>query len=162
VIRMKRTAFLRNAPVFVVVGGLAVLGSAAEARTCAPASARDQVEATVRGLFVAAAADDDASWAKLLGPDFYAYDAGKRFDGPQLLATIKESHKSGRKLQWHIEDVEVHVDCDWAWENHVNRGAVGDANGMQPMNWLESTVLTYRKGQWRVVFLHSTRSPPQS
>jgi hypothetical protein len=50
----------------------------------------------VRGLFVAAAAEDDAAWAKLLSPDFYAYDGGKRF------------------------------------------------------------------GQWRVVFLHSTRSPPQS
>ena len=159
---MKLTTFARSAAAFVLSGAVAAVASASESHKCAPATAREQVEATVRSLFAAAAAEDDASWAKIVSPDFYAYDAGKRFDGHQLMEAIQAIHKSGRKLEWHIEDVEIHVDCDWAWENHVNRGAVGDAGSMQPMSWLESTILTYRRGQWRVVFLHSTRSPPQN
>lgn len=161
---MKKLGLRMVAGVILLIAGLFVSGDeavAAETSACAPTDAAMQISATVRGLYAAAASEDMASWVKLTSPDFFAYDIGQRFNGTGLFDFIKAAHKAGRKFEWNIEDMEIHFDCNWAWTNHVNRGSVTDANGTQPVSWVESAVLTWRQGEWRVVFMHSTRAPPQ-
>jgi hypothetical protein len=126
---------------------------------CAPLPADTPIIATLTGLFAAGQLDDYARFRSLTTTDFYAFDNGRRFDGVALMDLIKGAHAAGKQFQWAVTAPDVHVSCDWAWISYVNRGWVQDANGRLPMNWLESAVLRYDGGQWRVRFFHSTRAP---
>jgi ketosteroid isomerase-like protein len=139
---------------------LALLAPAAQAQTCAPAAATAQIADTVRAYYAALAADDAAAARALTTPDFYAYDIGKRFDAPGLSEAIRAAHASGVKLDWNLGEIDVHPACDQAWAAWHNKGSVGDAAGTRRMTWLESAVLTWQGGRWRLAFLHSTRAPP--
>ncbi|WP_372781911.1 hypothetical protein [Phenylobacterium sp.] len=152
---------LRLLPFGLAAALLACAGAASAAPGCAPAkdAARD-AEAVVRGWFAAGARDDVAAEADLQAPGFYAFDAGKRFDGTALGELVKSAHASGVKIEWNLQDMDVHAACDQAWAAWVNRGASGKAGAMQPVTWLESAVLGYHDGRWRLEFLHSARVPP--
>lgn len=140
-----------------------LLATAAQAApVCAPKGAGKAVEATVRGWFAAMARDDLQAGDALRAPGFYAYDAGKRFDGPALGELVRSVHASGVRLEWNLGDIDVHLACDQAWTAWVNKGAAGKPGAMQPVTWLESAVLGYRDGRWRLEFLHSARVPSPS
>jgi len=154
----------------LVLGGLLVfcaLGANAAERkpVCAPAArAQDEVTAVLRTLFAAARADDLPGFRALTTPDFYAYDNGAEFAGDALMKLIQQLHAAGKKFEWNVTEPRVHASCNLAWITYVNRGAVADASGRQEMTWLESAVLEYGDGQWRIHFLHSSRvpkAPPQ-
>jgi len=115
---------------------------------------------TARDLFAAAAAEDAGRFKALTTADFYAYDAGRRFDGMALFELIKAAHAQGRRFEWTVQEPKVTLTCGAALLVYVNRGAVGDAKGMQPITWLESDYLRYEDGRWKVAFLHSTRAAP--
>ena len=110
------------------------------------------------GLLAAAEAGDDAGFKAHVTDAFYAYDGGKRFDAAGLLSVVKLAQASGKKYEWSVTEPEVHVACNWAWIAYVNKGSVTDASGRQELIWLESAILTYQGGYWRVEFLHSTRA----
>lgn len=141
----------------VAVAALAASGSV-RAAECAPRSGADAVDA-VRHLFEAAAKDDADGMSAVLAPDFYAFDGGKRFSGPELIALIKAAHAAGKTYVWNVTAPEVHLACDTAWVTYENRGSVGDASGAQPVRWLESAVLQWGGHGWQLRFLHSTRAP---
>ncbi|WP_293385603.1 nuclear transport factor 2 family protein [Phenylobacterium sp.] len=139
----------------------AVAGVARAAPTCAPRGASKDVEAVVRGWFGAFARDDYAAGYALQAPGFYAYDNGKRFDGTALGELLRGAKASGTRVEWNIGKVDVHLSCDLAWAAWVNTGASGKAGGaMAPVTWLESAVLRYQDGRWRMEFLHSGRVAP--
>ena len=112
---------------------------------------------TLRAMFAAAAVDDFARLAEILDDGFYAFDVGTRFDGMALPDLIRDAHAAGTAITWEVTEPEVHVEGDVAWMTHVNRGSIGDASGVVPATWLESTVLGRRDGRWRIRFFHSTR-----
>jgi hypothetical protein len=112
-------------------------------------------------LFSAFRADDEAEFKSHVTDGFYAYDGGKRFEGVAILNFVKSLHAAGKKFEWNITAPEVHVQCDWAWVTYVNKGSITDASGRQDLSWLESAILRYDEGHWRVQFLHSTRAAPQ-
>lgn len=136
---------------------LALLAPAAQAQTCGP---RAGIAETVRAYYAALAAGDAPAAKALTTPGFYAYDIGKRFDAAGLSEAIRAAHASGVKLEWNLGEIDVHPACDQAWAAWHNKGSVGDAAGTRPMTWLESAVLTWQGGRWRLAFLHSTRAPP--
>jgi len=111
----------------------------------------------VRGWFAAFARDDYAAGYALQAPGFYAYDNGKRFDATALGELLRAAKAQGAKVDWNLHDMDVHVACDQAWAAWVNTGASGKAGAMTPVTWLESAVLTYQDGRWRMAFLHSGR-----
>ena len=112
---------------------------------------------TIKALYVAAAADDEAVLTQIFSPDFYAFDGGRRFVGMQLAVLVKSFHDQGKRFVWNVTEPRVQVEGSLAWITFVNRGAVGDAAGMTPAAWLESAVLALEADRWRLRFLHSSR-----
>ena len=53
----------------------------------------------------------------------------------------------------------VHISGDTAWIAYVNKGSITDASGTAKQNWLESAFLEKQAGNWKIVFMHSTRVP---
>ena len=146
----------------VVLAAVAALcaGGAGAAPRCAPPGDSKAVEAAVRGWFAAFAREDYAAGYALQAPGFYAYDGGKRYDGAALGELLRGAKAGGVRIEWNLHDVDVHLSCDQAWAAWVNTGAGGNPGAMQPITWLESMVLSYREGRWRIDFLHSDRVQP--
>jgi hypothetical protein len=155
---------MRIAPLRLVLMLVFGMAGAAEAQTakqhCAPAAnAQNEVIGIMRQVFVAARADDLPALLAITTPDFYAYDGGKRFTAQTLMDFIKKLHAAGKLYEWNVTNPEAHIACNMAWMTYVNQGSIEDAGGRQDMSWLESAVLEYGNGQWRLRFFHSTRIP---
>ena len=142
------------APAFLA---LLAAGPAA-ARAACPAADPAAVADTVREMFAAIGVDDTPRMQRVLAPGFYAYDAGRRFDGPALARLVEDAHRAGKRFVWTVQEPDVRIDCDRAWIAYVNRGSVGDAAAAQPVTWLESAVLRHQDGRWRIEFFHSSRA----
>jgi hypothetical protein len=109
---------------------------------------------------VAARTDDLPALVAVTTLDFYAYDLGKRCTAQTLMELIKKLHAAGKHYEWSVTGPEAHIACNFAWVTYVNQGFIEDtAAGHQDMMWLESAVLEYANGQWRMRFFHSTRVP---
>ena len=151
---------MRRGFLALIFAAISAAGAVEAAPKCAPPGAAKDVEATVRGWFGAFAHDDYAAGYALQTPGFYAYDNGKRFDGTALGELLRGAKASGTRVEWNLGTVDVHLGCDQAWAAWVNTGASGKAGAMAPVTWLESAVLSYRDGRWRMAFLHSGRVAP--
>jgi hypothetical protein len=125
---------------------------------CAPQNPQTIVE-VIAAMYDAASGDDVARMTEILAPEFYAFEAGHRFDGMTLPNLIKAAHKGGRIYRWSVTLPDVHIACDTAWIAYVNDGAVGNAKSSTPQLWLESANLVYTRGKWRMLFLSSMRVP---
>ena len=150
---MRRTAIACAS--FIAMAAIAL---PAQAKKCPTASAA-AVADTMTALFSAMRTDDMQALGRILDPDFYAYDVGKRYDARQLASLMKAAHAAGKIYEWNVTQPDVHFACDTAWIAYVNQGATGDASGMHPQTWLESATLRYEGGLWRVLFLNSARVP---
>lgn len=124
---------------------------------CAPPSP-DAVAETMREMYAALMVDDEPRLQGILMPDFYSYDGGKAFDGPGLAGLVKDAHKKGSKFVWTVNEPKIQLHCDWAWIAYVNRGSIADASGTKPVTWLETAVLRYDAGRWRIALFHSSRA----
>ena len=127
----------------------------AQSGCASPAAARD-IERVVKAFFAALAKDDDAELRRITTLDFYAYDIGKRFTGPELSKAIADLHRAGRTIEWNIGPVDTRIDCNLAFAAWENTGASGTRPNLQPRSWLESALLVRRNGRWLIHFLHST------
>lgn len=142
---------------------LATLGAhaAAPKASCAPsASAQEDITAVARNLFAAARVDDLDAFHALSTPDFYAYDNGLQFSGDEFITFLKKLHAAGKKMDWSLTEPKVHISCNVGWITYVNKGSVEDESGHHDMSWLESEIMEYSDGHWRIHFLHSTRVAP--
>ena len=158
---MPRNARPALAAAVLIAGTLAASAAAgaAAAPRCAPPSAGDPAD-SVRRMYAAAMKLDREGIQREFAPDFYAFDGGKRFSGPELIELIRRAQESGKTYAWSVTEPEIHVSCDLAWATWTNRGAITDASGTTPLTWLESAVLVWRDGAWKLSFFHSTRIPP--
>jgi hypothetical protein len=126
---------------------------------CTPAaSASKDVVGAMESLYGSLRRDDLTGFRDITTSDFHAYDGGAEFEGDALAKLVMKMHASGKLYEWSIVDPRVHVTCDSAWIRYVNKGWVQDATGRQDMTWLESAVLQFQDGRWRVRFFHSTRA----
>ena len=119
-----------------------------------------QIVDTVSTIFTAASTDDVAKFDSVVAPDFYIFDGGVRFKGDTIMAFIKAQHAAGKRYEWNVTEPDVHVSGDTAWIAYVNKGSIGDASGTTKQNWLESAFLEKQAGEWKIVFMHSTRVAP--
>lgn len=148
---------MRLASLILALATALIAGSVQAAPKCAPPGAVKDVEAAVRGWFAAFARKDYAAGYALQAPGFYAYDGGERYDGAALGELLKTAQAAGTRFEWNLHDMDVHVACDQAWAAWANTGSIGKPGATQPVAWLESMVLRYADGRWRVEFLHSSR-----
>jgi ketosteroid isomerase-like protein len=115
-----------------------------------------QVISTASTIFTAALADDTAKFDSVIASDFYIFDGGARFNGD----FIKAQHAAGKHYEWNVTEPDVHISGDTAWIAYVNKGSITDASGTTKQNWLKSAFLEKQAGNWKIVFMHSTRVPP--
>lgn len=146
---------------FIPVGVAAVIafgaGSAAAA-TCAPKNT-DPVDA-VRQMYAAATVGDRARTVAAFDREGYLFDGGLRFTPEGITDLILKSEAAGAKRTWTIESAEIHTACDLAWATWTTRGTVTTATGTTSKTWLESGVLIWRDGTWKIRFFHSTPAQP--
>jgi ketosteroid isomerase-like protein len=114
---------------------------------------------TVSTVFTAAATDDTAKFDSIIAPGFYLFDGGLRFSGDSIMAFIKAQQAAGRHYEWKLTEPDVHISGDSAWVAYVNKGSITDASGPMQVKWLESAFLQKEAGNWKIVFMHSTRVP---
>ncbi|HEV3421912.1 MAG TPA: nuclear transport factor 2 family protein [Candidatus Acidoferrum sp.] len=112
-------------------------------------------------IFSAAREDNVAKFDSVIASGFYIFDGGARFDGDTIMTHIKSLHAAGKRYEWSVTEPDVHVSGNTAWIAYVNKGSVTDASGTVNQNWLESAFLEKQAGTWKIVFMHSTRVPPQ-
>jgi ketosteroid isomerase-like protein len=129
------------------------------AQSCvSPPASRENIVAAANELFEALRTDDVDRFRKVTGPDFYAFDAGRRFNGIELIQFIQEAHAKGTRFSWSMNEPAVHVSCGTAWITYVNKGGIETQEGRQDLTWLESMVLEYRQSDWHIAFLQSMRA----
>jgi hypothetical protein len=119
-----------------------------------------QVIDTVSTIFTAALVDDTAKFDSVISAGFYIFDGGVRFNGDTIMAFIKAQHAAGKRYEWNVTEPDVHIVGDTAWIAYVNKGSISDASGTTKQNWLESAFLEKQAGNWKIVFMHSTRVAP--
>ncbi|WP_260737308.1 nuclear transport factor 2 family protein [Tunturiibacter lichenicola] len=134
--------------------------SHAKGQKAPTAAEQEKIVATVGTIFTSALTDDFAKFDSVIAPGFYIYDGGARFNGDSILNFIKAQHAAGKRYEWNITEPDVHIDGNTAWMAYVNKGKITDASGTVDQRWLESAVLQKQKGEWKIVFMHSTRVPP--
>jgi hypothetical protein len=118
-----------------------------------------QIVDTVSTIFAAARTDDVAKFDSVIASDFYIYDGGARFNGNAVMNLIKALHAKGMRFEWNVTEPDVHISGKMAWIAYVNKGSITDASGTVNQNWLESAFLEKQAGNWKIVFMHSTRVP---
>jgi len=118
-----------------------------------------QIVDTVSTIFAAARTDDVAKFDSVIASDFYIFDGGARFNGDSVMTFIKAQHAAGKRYEWNVTEPDVHINGDTAWIAYVNKGSITDASGAAKQDWLESAFLEKRAGNWKIVFMHSTRVP---
>jgi hypothetical protein len=143
----------------LAAGLLLTAQAASAAPACAPKAEGPVVQAVV-GMYAAVKASDRAHWAAAVTPDFYAFDGGAKFTGEGLFAMVKGAQAQGKVYEWTVNEPRVRIDCTLAAVTYVNLGGVTDATGRAPLTWLETALLTWDKGVWRVAFLESFRAKP--
>jgi hypothetical protein len=110
--------------------------------------------------FFAAAHDDDlAKFNSIVTPGFYAFDNGARFNGVSVMTLIKNLHSAGKHYEWHVTEPDIHIEGSTAWIAYVNKGSITTGSGTSDEQWLESAFLQRKSGNWKIVFIHSTRVP---
>jgi ketosteroid isomerase-like protein len=88
------------------------------------------------------------------------FDGGARFKGDTNMAFIKAQHAAGKRYEWNVTEPDVHDSGDTAWIDYVNKGSSSDASGTTKQNRLDSAFLEKQAGNWKIVFMHSTRVQP--
>ena len=129
----------------------------ARAQEKALTSDQKQVVDTVSTVFTAARADDLAKFDSVIASDFYIFDGGARFNGDSIMALIKAQHAAGKHYEWNVTEPDVHISGNTAWIAYVNKGTITDASGRTNQKWLESAFLEKQAGNWKIIFMHSTR-----
>ena len=146
--------------VAVFLSATVVFTVRANAAVCAATDVdKVKVVEAMRQMYVAATKDDLDGFHKVVTPEFYTFDGGKRFDGDALMNLIKAAHAAGKRYEWNVMEPEVHLGCNDAWITYTNRGSLQDGSGTKSLIWLESAVLRKEEGGWKIQFFHSTRVP---
>ena len=128
----------------------------AEAGFSSPSPEANGVIQTIQAALKAAESSDLEAFTSHLTPDFYMYDAGKRFDAASIIAQMKKLRESGTQYHWQVASPDVHIDGNSAWIAYLNDGTVTAPTGVTKRKWLESAYLVNSGGTWKITFWHST------
>jgi hypothetical protein len=123
-----------------------------------PEQARREVEQTINDFFAALRGEGEASFESLTTHSMYSFDVGARFDGRALADVVIEALAAGVKINWNLGPIDTKVRCEVAWSAWENTGSAGTPPEVRPVRWLESAVLVYDDGRWKIDFFHSQRA----
>lgn len=123
-----------------------------------PAQARADVERTIRDFFDALRGKEGVPFESVTTPSMYSFDVGERFEGRALADVIIQALGEGVEINWSLGPMDTKVRCDVAWSAWENTGSAGTPPKVNPVRWLESAVLVYEDGRWKIDFFHSQRA----
>ena len=117
--------------------------------------------ATIERAFAVLGSPDQPRREDVFCEDFHAFENGVSMTGAELFELMRAAHAQGRRYRWSVESPRVEAEGKLALVRYVNRGAITERPGADPMPmaWLESVLLRRRASGWRIAFLHSTRMP---
>jgi hypothetical protein len=75
------------------------------------------------------------------------------------MTLIKNLHAAGKHYEWHVTEPDIHIEGSIAWIAYVNKGSITTGSVTSDQQWLESAFLQRQSGNWKIVFIHSTRVP---
>jgi len=147
-------------PLLVLVATFALTGCVHARQADCPSrdDARAEIERAIHDFFDALRKEDQGAFQRLVTGSFYAFDVGKRFDGPELFDVIKDAHAQGVQINWSLGAIDTKLQCDVAWSAWENVGSAGIPPDLEPVRWLESAVLIRENGDWKIDFFHSQRA----
>jgi hypothetical protein len=126
---------------------------------CPPAeTAKAEVEQTIRDFFDTLRGKGELAFEDVTTSSMYSFDVGERFEGRALADLIIGVLADGVEINWSLGPMDTEVRCDVAWSQWVNTGSAGMPPEVSPVSWLESAVLVYEDGRWKVDFFHSQRA----
>jgi hypothetical protein len=128
------------------------------AQCSASETAKAEVEQTIRDFFDTLRGEGELTFEDVTTPTMYSFDVGQRFEGRALADLIAEVLADGVELNWSLGPMDTKVSCNVAWSQWVNTGSAGTPPNVNPVSWLESAVLVYRDGRWKIDFFHSQRA----
>jgi hypothetical protein len=126
-----------------------------------PSSAEQEKIVSVMTTFFASAHDDDlAKFHSIIAPGFYIFDNGARFNGDAVMDLIKGLHATGKHYEWSVTEPDVHImNGNTAWIAYVNKGTITSGSTTTNQQWLESAFFEKIEGEWKIMFIQSTRVP---
>lgn len=134
----------------------------AEGPACPDAvPARAEIERTIQAFFDGLRLGDKEPLKQTITETFYAFDVGARFPGTKLGESIRAALDRGVVINWNLGPMDIEVRCDVAWSQWENSGSAGTPPDVAPVRWLESAVLVYEEGRWKIDFFHSQRARPE-
>jgi len=154
---------MKMIPYFAAIAATLMPMQQAQAQTAScpdPAVARVEVEQTIRDFFVALRGEGEVPFETLTTGSMYSYDVGERFEGRALADVIIEALGEGVEINWTLGPMDTKVRCDVAWSAWENTGSAGTPPDIRPAAWLESAVLVFEEGRWKIDFFHSQRARP--
>ena len=121
--------------------------------------ARDIV-ATIEKIFAAIGNNDQVRLSKLFCEDFHAFENGVHMSGRELLDLMSKYYAEGKRYRWSVNSPQIEVEGNLGAMVYVNHGSITETFGSDPiaMSWLETALLRRQGSEWRVAFLHSTRT----
>lgn len=150
-----------NSSLALAVAAMFASSAYAQSTCPAPSEARAEIEHTAHAFFDALRKEDRPALQRLTTTSFYAFDAGRRFAGTELIDVVRDAHAKGVELNWTIGPLDTKLSCDVAWTAWENVGSVGVPPDVRPVRWLESAVLVHQDGRWKIDFFHSQRAAEQ-
>lgn len=134
----------------------------AQTAQCPPSeTAEAEVEQTIRDFFDILRGEGELAFEDVTTSSMYSFDVGERFEGRALADLIIGALAEGVEINWSLGPMDTEVRCDVAWSQWENTGSVGTPPEVNPVSWLESAVLVYEDGRWKVDFFHSQRAREQ-
>jgi ketosteroid isomerase-like protein len=130
----------------------------ASAHPVESSTSKESVADVMREMYASLSVDDAEHLKTVFTSDFYAFDGGKRFDGPGLVKLVVDAHKAGKTFVWTVREPDVRLSGDVAFIAYTNIGSVGDAAAVTPVTWHESAMLRFEEGRWKIAFFHSSRA----
>ena len=125
-----------------------------------PVRARADIERTIHAFFDGLRLANKGPLKQTITERFYAFDVGARFPGTTLGDSVRAALDRGVVLNWNLGPMDTQVRCDVAWSQWENSGSAGTPPDVAPVRWLESAVLVYEDGRWKLDFFHSQRARP--
>jgi ketosteroid isomerase-like protein len=140
----------------IALATFAMVASPVRAEEACPPADDAKVASTMERFLAALGDVDEPALKSLLAPDFVAFDSGRRYAGTQLQEMVAGIRRSGTTVKLTMTEPQVHVRCGLAWVTYVNKGALTKGDTVRALSWLESAVLSWDDGAWRMKFMHAT------
>jgi hypothetical protein len=118
---------------------------------------RNKIEATVVGFFNGLSLVNADTLKFYATPDFQLLEDGQVWNMDTLINKIMPRKNSKIERVNTFEFIRTEQSGNMAWVSYNNSAEFRLGEKHQIMRWLESAVLTKRKGNWKIQLLHSTK-----